>query len=218
MTKMRNFDSTDPSLLETAAHDHIVTAYAVVYAMEAKLWTIAHDFDAWEDPNVRVVRDKVVARLKAIRSLYNTRFPWKCHSYSIRGNFSENYYGDLHNHDVDHALKKEFGESVFCDSESGWFVVDVTPTKVEEVKEFIKINFPDMEFTVDKLDENELNIPGVSNWLSANLWLKEREITVDMEFPKIQPKTGKELEKLLMMARKALHKTGLPKEEAIKLL
>ena len=215
----RDFDSTNPESLETAAHDVIVTAYAVAYRMEAMLWEVANKFDAWDDENLSAARNRVQERVTALATLYHTRFAWKMHTVSFRGNFRRDYEGNLGNYDVDDALRTEFGDAVSCDSESGWFCVDATPVKADEVATYIRTNYPDMEFEMDHEDDPEsFRVPAIYNWTVAKHWLAERDIEVDIEIPAPAPKTGKELEALLKTARAALEKTGLSMEEAKALL
>lgn len=224
MTKtIRNFYSTNPESLKTAAHDDIVTAFAVIQVMESMLYYDMQEKDSRKDPIMMAELKRIKDRNSAIIRLYFKRFRDRCFCVNYSGCLSDD--DDRSHYDIDDALEAKFGDAVSVDSESGMFCAFSTESMKDDITKFLHAEFPTLEFDAEV--EDDVNDTPTEHyreprlrmgWTGAEEWLKDHEVEVDYVLPTPSPKTGKELMQLLQEARTALFKTGLPKEEAIKLL
>lgn len=223
MPKSINFEDTHPGILVHVPHDDVVDAYAAVYQMSSKLWHLRSDLNAWEDPALKAEAERLDDRLKNIGWMYRSRFPEKCYLVEFRGNpdyDSMDPGTDVDNYTVQDNMRKHLGtEGIAYDSELGWFVVDTTEGRADEVEAFLKKNHPYMRFSrTAKTDPEEIRPPMMTNWSSAKTWLNSRGLKIAYVLPKPTPKTGKELDDILKEARTVLARTGMPLKAAIKLL
>ena len=214
----RNFDSTNPESIETAAHDVIVTAYAVAHVIEGLLWEKRQTFD-FQNPALEAEQERISARITALRELYRTRYGWKCLSRWLHGNPNDSDGADVSNYDVEDDVKAALGtDGISYDSESGWFVIHMTPTREAEVVAYLREHHPYMDFEVDDEEDVSVGPPMVTSWTSSQHWLAERGFVVSYTAPEPTPVTGKPLIAILDEAEAVLERTGMSLEDATALL
>jgi hypothetical protein len=197
--KVRDFASTDPMLLVNAAHDVIVTAYAVVHTMDAMLWKQITKNNAWSDENGKRASVILEERENDILNMYYARFPERCYvmefSGELTGQVQSHFpmqYNDVCHYDIDEALKETFGDNVRADSELGMFFVRVKKDWSLRVKHWLVARYPKLDFTVTDGSKDVFNLRPdmVSNWLSSERWLQEREIEIEYRFPVMDKQTA----------------------------
>jgi hypothetical protein len=195
------------SKLQTA-----LIAVAVASAKDHILWEINNANDTWSTPeskneyaNIIAEKDAAIAAYIAAGGLVT--------NVSIIGALTGG--SGMSHYDIDDAVKKEFGDRVCADSESGGFYLYTDATVAGEVVAFLGENYPDLHFSSSRDDENTHPLL-MTNWNTAEAILTEVSMTIDYapDIP-VPVKDADEINGLLDQAVHALVLTGLAtKEEA----
>lgn len=148
--------------------------FAILYVQEALMHPICSKLQ-WPDSLSKIYKEHQAK----IYAFAKEHLPKRT---SIRGCISDDDYDTSH-YDIDKALRKNYShvkEEVRPDSESGGFYCYITSEHLEDVKKFLDVNFPTLEYNVDDDEDGDIYdymLP-FGNWTYAEEYIKENNIEV----------------------------------------
>lgn len=140
--------------------------FAVLYVQAAQFHPICSNLD-WP----KSLKDVYMKHQKKIDEFSREHFPKEI---SIIG-FCEDE--DISHYDIDDAIRKNYPKSqVQTDSESSQFYCYTSSQWLEDVKNYLKENYPSLGFSVS--DDNDNYITPFANWGEAEEYVKKNNIEI----------------------------------------
>jgi len=183
---------------------------------------ISQQYDCWDEPTMKARRLQLDTEIHRLKFMYARKFD---DAYVMRliGCLTDEDMETSH-YQIDDALRKEFGDLVSTDSESGGFFTDCTRNALEAVEAFLAEKYPHLDFGVYDCmhDEAKLGtsehaivfspaIPGVAAYKAAEI-LKENGIE-DPVVDYTVSVSDRAVDNLLHEAADILARTGLTREK-----
>ena len=140
--------------------------FAVLYAQESLFWKLCTDHK-WPE-GLREKYRKFGEMVDKTAADIDDKFDMQ-----ISG-FEKN--DDISHYDIDKAVKKEFGDKISTDSESGQFYAYCNAKHVADITSWLHSNYPTLGL---KFYENDTpSNPYFDNWTHAEHFCKENEFEV----------------------------------------
>jgi len=215
MTKTVNLDTavcTNEGMRELN-DTQLALTFSIYSVMEERLWRFANKHDAFNDPKWLARSAQIDTAMDTIRAAFIANYPEKCFVWDCFGTTR----GDDYTYTgIEKAITKEFGtEGIRLLSESDYFHVEVSDAKMEPFRKFLKELDPDLAFSQEPVDKDEIGKPVEGGWDYTADIVKKAKIKVVVAMPELTPKSEDVISNLLVKAKEGLEKTGLTEEESL---
>ena len=215
MTKTVNLDTavcTNEAMRELN-ESQLALTFSIYSVMEERLWRFATKHNAFNDPKWMARSKQVEDATDIIRAAYIANYPEKCFVWYCHGTTRSDEYTYT---GIEKAITKEFGtEGISLMSAREYFSVEVSDEKMEPLRKFLKELDPDLAFSEDPIDKDEMGKPVEGGWSYTEAIVKKAGIKVIIEMPELTPKSNEVIADYMKIAREALEKTGLQPADAV---
>ncbi len=215
MTKTVNLDTAVCSniAMRELNENQLALAFSVYSVMEERLWYFADKHAAFHDPNWEARSEQVTDALDTIRAAYIANYPEKCFVWYCHGTTRSDEYTYR---GIEKAITEKFGtEGISLMSARDYFSVEVSDAKMEPLRKFLKELDPDLAFSQDPIDKDEIGKVVEGGWSYTSDIVKKAGIKVVIEMPELTPKPQKQIHEMMVNAAKILQKTGLQPADAV---